>query len=487
MDGPNEVGWRVFPPNLRTCGNLGRDEPMKLLGRWFAGLISDRFFRSVGILVGGTAAAHLITMATLPIATRLYRPADFAILAFVTSASSIISAAACLRFDIAIPIPRDDREAVNCLALAIFWTVVTTLLLAVLAVMMSGQIAQLFHRSDYAPYLWLVPVMVCSMGVYSSLQYWFVRRGQFSTIASNRVLQTSSSAATQIILGMSQFAPTGLLLGVAANWLVGSVGLSVRFLRRDTSLLSTVSRSMMVNVFIAQRRFPIFSAPEALLNSASIFVPIVFISIFANGPESGFIMLAMQVMQAPMALVGSAVANVYFAEAPAQFRANRLGEFTDQIFSRLLRSGVGPLAFAGFVAPVTFSLIFGTEWTRAGELVSWMTPWFIMQFLSSPLSTSLLVTSHQSTAFVLQLFGFIVRIGAVLAAFLTAPSLVGEVYALSGLLFYAVYLVVVLAIASNGIRSLRREFVRSTPIVLSWILAGFAANVALATLFSLRG
>jgi O-antigen/teichoic acid export membrane protein len=96
---------------------------MTLRDRW-AALARNRLVRSVGVLVGGTAFAHAITAATLPIVTRLYTPADFSVLAVFASLLSIVSVAACLRFDVAIPIPEHDAEAVNLLALALGCTAI---------------------------------------------------------------------------------------------------------------------------------------------------------------------------------------------------------------------------------------------------------------------------------------------------------------------------------------------------------------------------
>jgi O-antigen/teichoic acid export membrane protein len=461
--------------------------PIGKIGPWFRAMASDRFYRSVGILVGGTAAAHAITTAALLVVTRLYSPDDFAVLAFLTATCSIISGAACLRFDVAIPVLEDDREAVNCLALALLFSAAIAIVLAVFAIATPDWVARLARKPEYVSYLWLVPIIVFNMGAYSSLQYWFVRRRRFSSVASNRIWQASTSAITQIVLGLAHFAPLGLLLGALVNWIAGGLGLGARYLRQDSATLSAISKPLMLKVFSDLKRFPLFSAPEALLNSASIYVPIVLISMLAIGPEAGYIILAMQVMQAPMALVGSAVSNVYISDAAAHLRANTLSEFTGKIFGRLLRTGIGPLVFAGFIAPATFGFIFGPQWLRAGELVSWMTPWFILQFLASPLSTSLLVTSSQVAAVLLQLFGFLLRVGAVLAAHFIAPAYLGEAYAVSGLVFYATYLAVVLAITMDGARPLRAETFRAVPILIYWSVAGLAANIVLQRLFDSGG
>src|SRR3954453_22581149 len=77
------------------------------------------FLGSVGVLLGGTGIAGAISALMLPVLTRLYTPQDFSLLAVLTSAIAIVSVAACLRFDMAIPLPEQDAEAANVLGLAI--------------------------------------------------------------------------------------------------------------------------------------------------------------------------------------------------------------------------------------------------------------------------------------------------------------------------------------------------------------------------------
>jgi len=76
-------------------------------------------------------------------------------------------------------------------------------------------------------------------------------------------------------------------------------------------------------------------------------------------------------------------------------------------------------------------------------MVAWMTPWFILQFISSPVSMSLHVTNNQRAALQLQLFGFVLRVGGTWLATLIAADYIFEIYAATGFIFYAVYLLVV--------------------------------------------
>jgi len=109
-----------------------------------------------------------------------------------------------------------------------------------------------------------------------------------------------------------------------------------------------------------------------------------------------------------------------------------------------LKVGAGPLIFMGIIAPFAFPLVFGSEWTRAGVILTWMTPLFLLQFLHAPLSLSLHVTGNQITAMLLQTFGFILRVGIVILASAVARPYMVESYTFAGMIFYATYIAVAL-------------------------------------------
>lgn len=77
------------------------------------------FIRNVRVLAGGTALAQLVALLVLPFLTRLYTPEDFTILATYTSVLALLTVIACLRFEIAIPMPKEQEGAINLLALSI--------------------------------------------------------------------------------------------------------------------------------------------------------------------------------------------------------------------------------------------------------------------------------------------------------------------------------------------------------------------------------
>jgi O-antigen/teichoic acid export membrane protein len=424
------------------------------------------------VLVGGTALSQALMMLVLPFLTRLYTPQDFSVLAVYTGLLVIIAPAACLRLDIAIPMPARDEDAANLLALALVFAVIISSALAVPALLIPRDLAYMLRAPKLEPFLWMLPIGVLLAASSSAFQFWFVRSRDFSLIARTRITQAVGAAGVMVGFGWLGLTPGGLIVGQAVNSGAAAFGLGRHAFVGGKEAVKSVSMAEMRRVLRVYDRFPKYSTLETLANNASIQLPVVMIAAMASGPEAGFLALAMRVMQGPMGLIGNAISQVYVANAPDAFRAGDLGAFTANILGALMRTGVGPLLFTGMVAPDVFAMVFGDDWRRAGILVAWMMPWFIIQFLTSPVSMALHVTNSQKLALGLQFVGLIIRVLVIIAAENIAPNRLSEAYAISGVIFYSFYFICVLFVVAVKTHDLSVQLKKSFPYLVAWLMAG---------------
>ncbi|RIX79395.1 hypothetical protein D3H34_14945 [Acidovorax cavernicola] len=430
------------------------------------------FFRSASLLVGGTAIAQGLSLLALPLLTRLYGPSDFSVLAVYASALGIVSAAACLRFEIAIPLPLKDRDAINLLALALGSSATISLLIALPIAIFPYEIAKFFASPQLEAYLWLLPVGVWLSSSYSALQFWATRKKKFGLISRTRISQAIGGVGAQVGLGLCGLNSLGLILGQLVNNCAGIFGLTRQVYKTDRRLLCTIGRQQLARTFKEYERFPKYSTLESLANSTGIQLPIILIAGFSIGGEAGYLMLASRIMAAPLTLIGGAVSQVYLSQAPEELRNGNLGAFTAKVLSGLMRTGVGPLVFIGVISPTLFPIVFGENWQRAGEMVAWMTPWFLLQFLSSPLSMVLHITQNQRLALGLQIGGLLFRVGSVLLAAYWVKNFIFEFYAISGLVFYLIYILVIGCISKVRLQHFNKGLVVNLSIVAGWVFIG---------------
>lgn len=439
------------------------------------------FFSAVSILVGGTVAGNVVTALAMPILSRLYDPADFGTLAVFMGIVTTVAVAACLRYDVAVALPESDDESVALLVLSLAAALGVSLLMLLVVAMGFGQFSKWITDPGILLAKWMIPIGVFSSAAWSALQSWHIRQHNYGLIAKARLSQSTIAATTQTGGAFFIAGSLGLVSGPTLAFFATAVLFLQRSWKEITGWFRRNDIAALQRAALDYRRFPAYSTWEALFNQAAVHLPIIFIASVTTTAEAGYIMLAMYVLQAPMSLLGGAVAQAYLSKAPAAYREGNLAQFTNEVLTNLIKVGAGPIIAVGILSPVFFPLLFGAGWDRAGWLVAWMTPWFLLQFLASPVSMSLHVVNAQRAAMLLQMFSLLVRLGMTWLAAQFARERVAEIYALSGAVVYLGYFVVIQMHLGGT-----RETMRGMPFramarwVVPWILGALPAAFAIA-------
>jgi O-antigen/teichoic acid export membrane protein len=144
---------------------------------------SNRFARNVGLLASGTIAGQAIMLLALPILTRLFEPEAFGLLGVYMSLTMVLAVAACLRLEIATPLPEADADAINLVMLGILSATLIAAVLALGVMVAPDIIIRLLRQPEMKSYLWLLPVGVWLAALYSALQFWSIRKGRYGRVA----------------------------------------------------------------------------------------------------------------------------------------------------------------------------------------------------------------------------------------------------------------------------------------------------------------
>lgn len=412
----------------------------------FRRMMKGGFLADVAKLSLGTLSGRLISIAVLPILTRLYSPEDFAVLATYLAVLGTIAVAACLRMDVAIPLADNDEDAVNLLALALSALTVVTLLVLLPVLAMPGTVAHWLGNPAIEPYLWLVPLGITLVGAYSAFQFWTTRARRFGHIARTRVSQSAMGALTMLSLGWAGIAPFGLLLGNALSIGAGGIGLAVGAAIKEGSKARMISLPNMKSALRRNFKYPVFTAPEAIMNVASVQIPILIIAAYAR-EEAGYLFIAMQLLSAPMMLVGSSVAQVFMARSAEAAKAGTLATLTLETVTKLLLVGSGAVCLLATALYLSAPLVFGSDWSRTGEIALILAPWTLVVLVASPISSVLYVQRRNGLGLLLQFLGLLFRISLVYAACVYAFLTPVSGFFISGLIPISIVSIVSLRVA----------------------------------------
>jgi O-antigen/teichoic acid export membrane protein len=457
--------------NTETCESSLADRFMtSVITRLKALLPKGQFARSVTVLAGGTALHQGLVMLASPLLTRLYTPEDFGILAIYAAILGIVSIAASLRYEFAIPLPEDEITAANILALSFLLVIGMSSLMAVVIWLYGSNIINLLDAPDLQPYLWLLPVGLLLVGFYQALNYWAVRKKAFGLISSTKVTQGISSVTVQLGFGLLQFGPLGLIFGHILKEFAG-VGSFIRAIfRSDRAVLRQIRLSSFSVVLRRYQRFPKYTVWAGMANAMSLHLPALLLAVLFSQTTAGLYMLTQKVIGLPMNLLGRSIGQVFHADAAASARQDKIAESTLDAFCKLLRVGVGPFLLLSVTGPDLFQFVFGDEWRVAGIFAQWLAPLLLVVFITSPISTLASVLEYQAHALGLQLMLLTLRVIAIsTGAYLGDAFLTIALYSGFSLLAYIIFIVWLMHIAGVKLRDwlipLLKEVIVLVPVV----------------------
>ncbi|MCQ6264727.1 oligosaccharide flippase family protein [Fictibacillus sp. WQ 8-8] len=377
---------------------------------------SGGFLRSVVTLMTGTTFAQLLLVIIAPILTRLYEPEYFGTFTMFSSILAIMAIISCLRYELAIVLPKSEEDAANLLALSFLICSVVSIFSFVLIVFFRGPISVLLGAPELKYLLWFIPISILTLGFFQALNYWNIRGKRFNRLAIRQITQSGVTASTQVSYGTIINAQAGGLIGgqfagqiAATGWLLWQT-----WKENGKQILSYLSTRNIRKNIVEYRNFPIYSLWSGLLNTASVMIPPLVLGYFFTPAVVGFYALGQRTINLPMSIVGDAVAQVFFPYATEANRNGNLDSVTLDVFKNLLSIALVPISLISLVAPELFSFVFGENWYEAGQYVRWMSIWLIFVFISSPLSNLYLVMERQRLGLFIDILLFSSRLAVLI-------------------------------------------------------------------------
>ncbi|WP_154503838.1 oligosaccharide flippase family protein [Pseudomonas mandelii] len=398
-----------------------------------SGLLENLFLRSVALVAGGAVIAQGVTVAVTPLLTRIFTPEQFGVLAAFTSALTILLSAASLRYELAIPQARSRKHAVElvylCFAILI---VISVLVLGVVAV------SWIVWAESEKNYIWLLPLGLIFAGAFQVANYWAIREKLFLDLSKANINRSVIQAVLQVCFGLVSGGALALIIGYVVSQALGAYRILVMAVQGS----KVPSRTRLRVIAKKYIKFPLFSAPASVLNASAIHLTPFIIIYFFGAFEAGLFTLAQRAMGAPMAFLGSAIANVYLSEIPRlnERSPEKMLHFYIRSMKVLIAVGLPIVLAATFVLWWGVTLIFGREWSGVSTLVVVLVPFFLGQFVVAPLSQTLNVLGRQDIQLVWDFFRMIVPnslfVSASLLGFNFEYAL--AIFSLSMLLLYVV-------------------------------------------------
>jgi O-antigen/teichoic acid export membrane protein len=318
------------------------------------------------LLLGGNGLGQLITIAAMLFLSRLYDPADFGLLAGIVSVVSLSSVIVHGRYHLAIPVSRNENEAVALFALAVALCVVLAPVVVLAVVFLTGQVAA---GINFLLFVGIAVAFTQASALIDVFTYWRSHRQRFKVSARSAVSRAGATAVAQI--AMSPLAAIGLAGGALAGAAV-ALALSVHdAMRLDAQRPAWPPVSRMLAAARLYSGYPLLGMPQGLIAAISWNALPLLLLHFSGTEFVGQYWLAYRLLVAPLGLFGSAYRP---AMLPVMGRGDQLAAVRMvQQHSIILLFLAG--AFACIAYPfgeAIFSWLFGETWRQAGAIAGYL-------------------------------------------------------------------------------------------------------------------
>ena len=333
-----------------------------VLRKIFQHLLRSELLVNTSILISGTALAQLIPILLQPLLRRYFPPEFFGAYTVYLSIVGILLVVSSLRYELAIILPRKDKEAAGVFFLAIIINLLFNILLLVIILALNEKIMAFLNLGeDYGHYLYLVPLGTFLFSSYQSINYWLIRKKRFFQISVNKFVRRGFEGAAQIgsnFLKISHGLIYGDLTGHVANVTYGIFqavrsGLSVRMF----------SRVKIRYVSAKYAEYPKYNLVPAFMSACSYLLPAILINKFYSSEYTGYFDLSKLLLSVPLSLISASIANVLL---------QRISE-KDKLKTSIRKDLISILAFVFAAATLEvviiklwaeeiFSLFFGPGW-----------------------------------------------------------------------------------------------------------------------------
>lgn len=380
----------------------------------------SKFVRNVIIVASGTAGAQLITMLFSPIITRMYGPEAFGVMGTFSAMINIVIPIAALTYPIAIVLPKTHNEAKKIMKLSMFVATILSIISLISIILFKDSMTSIFNIDEISSYLYFIPFVIIFAAFMQVMEQWLIRTKQFSINARATFYQSLIVNVSKV--GIGYFHPIAQVLmffTAIANGLRGFLMFIFSKKPKEFNDSDATEEIISVNQVAKKHKdFPIYRAPQDLLDSFQQSFPVVLLTMFFGPAATGFYTIGRTVLRLPSNLIGKAVGDVFYPRIAEAANKNE-----DMV--KLIKKGTIALAAVGIVpyglvvlfGPFLFSFVFGEEWEMAGEYARWIALWSYFALMNRPSVRTLPVLNAQRFHLFFTLISTILKLALIVLAY----------------------------------------------------------------------
>lgn len=362
------------------------------------------FLKRIGVLLSGSVLAQSLPILAAPLLSRLFTPEEIGIWGLYAASVSVCAILMTLHYEMAILIPKAERDASALVWLCLFLASVCAVLLWAIGWLFGEPLLAKLGLSSLGR-LWVwIPVGGFLVAMFQTLGTWHVRKLRFKGLAASRVSQSATTAVMQLAGGGLKAGKLGLIGGQLIGQSCGVATLTGILWKNDRDLFKRIGLKKIKQNAYRFRRFPGFSLLAGVANVVANNIPLFLMGVYFSPTIVGFFALTQRVLTAPLALVGTAVLDAFKERAATDYREKgSCRSIYKKTSLGLFLCALPPFLALFFAGPSLFAFVFGESWREAGIYAQILAPLLLVRFVASPLSYILFIVQKQNMDMIWQL------------------------------------------------------------------------------------
>lgn len=353
----------------------------------FRNIWSNEFFKNVATLISGTTFAQAFSVIIYVFLSRIYTEEDFGVFGLYMNILNITIIFSTAKYELAILLPKKDRDSVNLLGLSGVISLAVSLFLLVVVVLLNRQIARWLGSGEISSWLYFIPLSTLLVGWFTAFRNYSNREKRYRLIAGANIGQSLSNSLLKLGLGLLIMGAAGLIFGVVFGQLVGFLVFLAAHIRVNRHLAGWISWKEMKRLARQYSLFPRYNVWQGLINNFSSALPVFIFSSYFSTAIAGIYTFGYMILYRPVSLVASAFYQVMYQRfVEKQHRETPIIQEVMLFIRRTTQVLLLPFLAVGIFAPGLFGFVFGENWTEAGRYAQIILPWIFMVSLVMPLS-----------------------------------------------------------------------------------------------------
>ncbi len=359
--------------------------------------------KNIFTLLSGNVMARAVAFLLTPLIARLYTPEDFAVFAIITSVIGPLAVFCTGRYQLAIFLPQDERDANGLINLSLYLSLTFSFLTLVILFFFYHHIGNILNLDELSYLLFAVPISLFSLAVSQVYTCYYNRIMRYKLISLGIIIQASATVFIQLLFGYYGFNKSGLVYG----YVLGNLLAGIYFIYFGPSLISKMTD--LVNLAKQYKKYPMVSTWSALLDSMALQIPIWLMTKNYSAEFLGAFSFSFKVINVPLGIISGSIAQILHKKVADNYRekSHRTIDVLNKFLLMLTIISI-PIIFICIIwGEELFSFVFGKKWAYAGKLSSILIIAFVIRFIVSPLTSVLALDRHLKKGAAWQVLYFI--------------------------------------------------------------------------------